>query len=250
MRRIFQLLAFVCCLVFSVYTFAQDTDLATIQVRSIGVAPYAFSNDSIDRGIYFEVANLLLKRLGYSHRNRVAPYARIIKELQTGQTDLTIMFKYKELDDYVTFLAPIPALKIVVLGLKGHGFKAINDLKGKRLAYLRGAKFNDEIDENSEIIRFDMINFEQGVQMLLLGRVDAIIGPLEPILFASIQLTEKSDLFDAPLVVGERTPWLQVSNKSLKKLPIDKLEKEFRLILDGGEFGKIRQKYVPSSYFE
>ena len=35
---------------------------------------------------------------GYQTNNHIYPYARIVIELKTGQTDMTIMFKYKELE--------------------------------------------------------------------------------------------------------------------------------------------------------
>lgn len=50
------------------------------------------------------------------------------------------MFKYKELNEDVIDIAALLTLQNVVVGLAGTHINAIDDLKGKVLGYLRGAK--------------------------------------------------------------------------------------------------------------
>jgi len=214
-----------------------------IEFRTIGVAPYGIQGKP-DSGIYYEAAELLLEDAGYPLSNFIAPYARIIKELKAGTTDATIMFKYEELEGHVTYIAPFDTLKIVVIGLKGRSYPSIESLKGKRLAYLRGAKFSDEIDNEPEITRQDTIDFSQGLKMLELGRVDAIIGPLDPLLYTAAKLFKKQDFFGKPLLVGERTPWLQVSKKSADRISVEKLEDSFKKMQLSGQLDVIRNKYI------
>ncbi len=125
--------------------FAAAADKNTIEVRTIGFPPYGITTGNRLSGIYFDVANILLRESGYISHNRVSPYARIIKEMKSGDIDLTIMFRYPELEDYVDYVAPLPSLKTVVIGLKGTHFADLDSLSGKKIAYLRGAKFSDVI---------------------------------------------------------------------------------------------------------
>ncbi len=82
-------------------------------------------------GIYFDIANLIVREIGYEAEHHIYPYARIVHELKVGLTDLTIMYKYKELEEYVTYIAALPTLKNVVIGIKGTSFPSIASLKGK-----------------------------------------------------------------------------------------------------------------------
>lgn len=209
-----------------------------IEIRTIGIPPYGIESDEGAGGIYYDMANLLAKEAGYQVNNNIYPYARIVNELKSGQTDMTIMFKYRELEEHVIYVAPLPSLRTVVIGPAGSSFNSIESLKGKRIAYLRGAKFSDIIDKDPTITKQITNDFTQGIKMLMFGRVDAIIGPLDPILRAA-----KGKTLGKPLVVDERTPWVQISKKSAPRLSADKLNSVFLDIVNRGALEKIRRKY-------
>ncbi len=215
-----------------------------VQVRTISITPYGIQSEGHSSGIYYDLANILAKESGYNAVNHIYPYVRIINELKSGQADFTIMFKYKELDEYVIYVAPLPPLKNVVIGLKGTQIDSVDDLKYKKLAYLRGAKFSDVIDNDITIKKLRTVDFNQGMKMLKGRRVSAVIGPLEALLKAAdangISLSE----FSSPLVVSQRTPWVQVSKKSQYRLNISQLTKYLEAILKRGELTQLRLKYL------
>lgn len=137
-------------------TVASWSESKELQVRTISVSPFGIEGPDRGRGIYYELAEALTSKLHTQHEmkvnHKIYPYARIIHELKNGQTDLTIMFKYQELEDFVTYIAPLPTLNNVVIGLNNTHFESIKALEGKTLAYLRGSKFSDAIDNNHKII--------------------------------------------------------------------------------------------------
>lgn len=214
-----------------------------LQVRTIAIPPYGIDSNGELSGIYYDLANSLLTKGGLESEHHIFPYGRIIHELKIGKTDITIMFKYKELADYVDYIYPLPSLKNVVIGRKGSNFGTIKQLEKLSIAYLRGAKFSDDIDNNPEIIKQKVSDFHQGLLMLKKGRVDAIIGPMAPIISAAKALNLNKDFFGKPLIVSERTPWLQISKKSKNYISAKKLESIFRHMMDQGELNKIQQKY-------
>ncbi|QFU21657.1 transporter substrate-binding domain-containing protein [Shewanella eurypsychrophilus] len=228
------------------------TSSPIIEIRTIEILPYGIktkispsaSSEYIPSGIYYDMANLLAEESGYLPHNEIYPYARIMLELKSGQTDMTIMYKYKELEDYVTYIAPLPSLKNVVIGLHGTSFSSFDNLKGKKLAYLRGAKFSDVIDNDPAIYRFETFDFIQAVKMLMAGHVDAVIGPMDAILSAALQLNEDINLFGEPFVVSQRTPWVQISNKSLHKFSPQRLKSSYEKIIERDELSKLRRKYL------
>jgi len=222
-----------------------------LQVRTIAVSPYGIENPEGNSGIYYELADALAHTLSsldnVKINHQIYPYARIIHELKNGQTDLTIMFKYKELEDYVSYIAPLPTLKNVIIGLKGTHIKDLLELEGKTLAYLRGAKFSDAIDSNKKILKITTKDFRQGINLLAAQRVDAIIGPLTPIIAAAQELRETDDFFGKPLIVSERTPWLQVSNQSNLIHASQLLKEQFTHLLSTNELERLRKKYLTHS---
>lgn len=226
---------------FSVKSFSSDDPV--LQVRTIAISPYGVESPNGQSGIYYDLANLLIKRTNLKSKHYIYPYARIIHELKVGITDLTIMFKYKELEPYVEYIYPLPSLKNIVIGRKGNDFTSIESLYGLSIGYLRGAKFSDAIDNNDAIDKQTITDINQGVTMLSLGRVDAIIGPHAPILSAAKKLKLSDDFFGKPLIVSERTPWLQVSKKSINKVSKKQLKAIFSEMMVKGELEKIQKKY-------
>ncbi len=220
-----------------------------LNINTIAVSPYGIEHADGNRGIYYELADSLASSQlnsskGFHIEHQISPYVRIIHELKNGQTDLTIMFKYKELEDYVTYITPLPSLKNVVIGLKGSQFDNIYSLEGKTIAYLRGAKFSDGVDHNRKITKILAKDFQQGISLLAGKRVDAIIGPMDPILAAAQLLNKPEDFFGQPLVVSERTPWIQISNRSELMSQITRLKQHFDQLLSSGKLEQLRAKYL------
>jgi len=225
------------------YQAMSESQSSALQVRTIAVSPYGMNSGTQLSGIYYDLANSLLAKAGIESEHHIFPYGRIMHELKIGKTDLTIMFKYKELADYVDYIYPLPTLKNVVIGRKGTDYHSIKQLEKLSIAYLRGAKFSDDIDNNPEIIKQTVSDFHQGLLMLQKGRVDAIIGPMAPILSSAQKFGLSRDFFGKPLIVSERTPWLQLSKKSQNKVSAKQLKAIFSQMMAQGELKKIQQKY-------
>ena len=220
-----------------------DHTATALQVRTIAIAPYGIDDSGKLSGIYYDLTHSLLIKSGLASEHHIFPYGRIIHELKLGKTDLTIMFKYKELANYVDYIHPLPALKNVVIGRYGHDYQNIKQLEGLNIAYLNGAKFSDEIDSNPKINKQIVEDFNQGLLMLKKSRVDAIIGPMEPIISGAKQLGLSKSFFGKPLTVSERTPWLQLSKQSKNHISAEKLKAIFNKMMDQGTLESIQKKY-------
>lgn len=245
-QRAFTLLLVFCCGYSTFSAFSQDNNV--LQIRTISISPYGITSEGSFSGIYYDMANSLAKEAGYTVSHHISPYARIVHELKHGKTDLTIMFKYKELESHVTYIAPLPSLKNVIIGLNGSHFPNIQSLKSKNIAYLRGAKFSDKIDNDPDISKTLVRDFDQGINMLFAKRVDAIIGPMDPIIMASNILIKTGKYpgltLGSPLIVSERTPWIQISKHSKIDISITQLTQHFHHILERGDLKKLRQHYL------
>jgi len=224
-------------------SFLTLADNNKIEIRTISISPYGIDDNGKLSGVYFDLANLLFSQKDNVNHS-IYPYARIIYELKTGHTDLTIMFKYKELENHVTYITPLPPLQNVVIGVFGKNFASISDLEGKSIAYLRGANFSSEIENNSAITLYRTKDFKQSIKMLVAGRVEAVAGPFEALLMAAKSLGKNKDFFGEELVISERTPWLQISNKSKHKFDIGNLELKFKNNLKHKKLEQIKSNYL------
>jgi len=214
-----------------------------IEVRTIAISPYGIDKEGELSGVYYDLSNLLFS--GKSKVNHfIYPYARINHELKTGHTDLTIMFKYKELENYVTYIVALPPLHNVVVGVRGNNIQSITELEGKSVAYLRGANFSNEIENNSEITLYRTKNFNKSIEMLAAGRVEAVVGPFEALLMAAKNSGKDQAFFGEPLTVSERTPWLQISNKSIHKFNIIELKEKFKKLIDNNKLEFLKRRYL------
>lgn len=241
MSIIWKIVLFI--LTFCIAKVSDSSDYNKVTIRTLGFPPYGIEG-SPQSGFYYDLANKVVTRAGYTPENDIQPYARIIKGLKANHVDMTIMFEYEDLKKHVAYIAPIPTLQIVIMGKKGKKFEAIRDLKGKTLAYLRGANFRSGLENDPEVNIYEITDFPQGVRMLSLERVDAIIGPSDPIIGAAYQLGIPQNFFGKPLIVSEKTPWIQISNGSLDRIDMDKIKKSYQSIIDDGSFKKLRLKYL------
>ncbi len=217
-----------------------------VNIRTIAISPNGINNNGELSGIYYDLANLIVAKAGYHSINKVAPYARIVKSLKFGDTDLTIMFRTPELEDHVDYIAPLPSKSLVVVGLQGRAFENMASLSGITLIYLRGAKFNAQIDNDETIVKQLASDFILGLKMLDAGRADAIIGALPSIQRAAldIEVTEnKKILLGEPLVIDTRTPWIQISKKSRSHLNINKLRESFLQLEKADTLNTLKRKY-------
>ena len=222
----------------------RSLDPLKVEIRTIGFPPYGILKDGVASGIYYDLANRLATTAGFEVSNTITPYTRIRRGLKSGRADLAIMFKYPELNEYVVYIAPLPTLKTVVVGLKGSSLDSIQSLEDKRIAYLRGGKFSELIDSNPKIQKYLTNDFLQGVRMLIGGRVDAIIGPMDPIMAAVAKSSSNKDLLGVPLVVAERTPWIQISRKGALVGHAKLLKQQFELMQARGDLELLQRQYL------
>jgi len=214
-----------------------------IEIRTIAISPYGIDKKGELSGVYYDISNLIFSE-DSKVNHFIYPYARINHELKTGHTDLTIMFKYKELEKYVTYIVALPPLRNVVVGIRGNNIQSIAQLEGKSVAYLRGANFSNEIENNSEITLYRTKNFNKSIEMLVAGRVDAVIGPFEALLMAAKKSGKDETFFGEPLTVSERTPWLQISNKSIHKFNIIEIKERFIKLIKNNKLENLKRSYL------
>jgi len=235
-------------ILFACSNSAAHATQGTIEIRTLGFPPYGIDNQGELSGIYYDLANLIVSNAGYTPNNKIIPYARIVKSLRFGGADFTIMYRNPALAGYVDYVAPLPPKKTVVVGLQNQTFKKVEDLSGKKIAYIRGAKFTDQIEKDKSITKHLVASYLQGIRMLSLGRLDALMGPLHPINTAVTEFNKTNNetiQLSEPLTVEVRSPWIQVSKKRATYIDLEKLKNSFVELETKNTFQTLKTKYAP-----
>ena len=230
--------------------FSVNAAQRTIQIGTIGFPPYGISQQGESSGIYYELANLIVANAGYNATNKIIPYARAIQSLKYGDIDITIMFRNPALEGYVDYVAALPSKKTIVIGSPEQSFKQISDLSGKRIAYLRGAKFNKQIDADATIEKHIVSSYRLGIKMIMAGRADAVIGPQQSIDQAVLDIEKGNNgavQLGKPLLIEDKKPWVQISKKSSADLDIERLKQSFIELEKKDTFNTLKAKYSPAN---
>lgn len=134
----------------------------------------------------------------------VVPYARAIRMLQQNSADIMMLLQNDELADYAF---PVLNLYTVNQALYATTDAAKQPQRRIRVGMLRGLGSNIT-SKLSGYQQIELADFDQAVEMLALGRLDAVLGPEEALhyLFQRHGLTER--IASQPLLRFEQDIWL------------------------------------------
>jgi polar amino acid transport system substrate-binding protein len=236
-------IAFVCSMLFSVETHSKDRCL---EMHIIQNAPLGYyDKDKKLVGMHTEALEEIEKLSGICIRKRLMPYARIWKSIKNGGHDGGIVFRSPERSHLVEYVALIETFKTVVIPQTGKKIRTYSDLTNLIIGKTRGTRLSDVFDNDHKLTILDVTSYEQAVNMLSIGRIDAIAGSA---LVLSYQLSQNN----IPMtnidpsnnyVIGEREQWLQLSKHSKIDVDVSKLQYAVKLMIDNGTLNNIMNKY-------
>jgi len=159
------------------------------------------------------------------------PYARVIESMKNGRLDVAIIFKNKSIKNFVTYVAEVSKSKVIIIPSRRFDLNSYEDLYSLHsIAVLRNASFERHFDSDDELNKFTMIDYEQGLKMMVLGRMDAIVGSKSGLEESINSLEIDSSKFGNPFILNNKEWWLHVSTKSKYQYLIPELKKAVRLI--------------------
>jgi ABC-type amino acid transport substrate-binding protein len=96
----------------------------------------------------------------------------------------------------------------VVLPKLGNSFSQYSDLKGKTIAGLRGAVYDQHFAADDDVKKYDVNSYLIGLEMTKNGRVDGMIGPDFGLYYQIGLEGMKREEFGPPLVLNTRMLFL------------------------------------------
>lgn len=142
------------------------------------VWPWAYEADNGElRGSLIEVAERLSDLTGIPVEPQLRPLRRAIVELRSGTVNFTILFQTPELDIEAINVGSVTQVNILLAAMAGSDYPlTLSDLKGKRVAYIRGTYLGEEFEYDTDVLKVPVSAVSQALDLLSLGRISAILA--------------------------------------------------------------------------
>lgn len=131
-------------------------------------------------GIYVDILRALAVETGLRPHFIEAPFARGFPMMQAGAADIMLgPNRTPEREAYLLYLdPPLPAeRKIFITRPQGPRIARYEDLRGLRIAVLRGARYASRFDGDATLEKIPVADYDAALRLLGGDRVDAAIMP-------------------------------------------------------------------------
>jgi ABC-type amino acid transport substrate-binding protein len=208
----------------------------------LAAPPYGFEGaDKTVSGSIHDIAELIAAKLGLTFTYRLEPLARLMGDLKVGKLDLMIRIPNDEAKPFV--LAGVIPNSIVVLTQPGSSIAQYADLKGKTVAVLRGAFYDQRFAADDDIKKYEVDSYAIGLRMTKGGRIDGMIGPDFGLYYqVALEGLKRAD-FDPPLILNTQMLSL-LGSKSIAPELAAKLKAAVEELRDSGAIAAAAAKYV------
>lgn len=201
-------------------------------------------------GMDVEVLQQIEMYSGLCMTKQLMPIARIWKSFKQGQHDGGLVFRSEARSPLVEYVAFIRNAEMIVIPRKDLVIHSYEQLHNLSIAKTRGTPLSRNFNLAKKQNLVQVTNYGQLVDMLRLGRIDAIAGSAEPLFYHISKLTrEKKNIdFGQKFVIGHREKWLQFSKSSANLDLIPRLQKAADLMIKNGDYDRIMMKYYRKTF--
>lgn len=233
---------FLLCFLYSLTSMANDK---VIKVSLPSFPPFYFTNaEQGCKGVVVDILDDLSKRSSINFTVIGYPYARILHFLSVGKLDAALIFKNTRIQDDVDYVGLVSKSKIIVLTSSMIKIKKYHDLmKLNAIAVIRNASLEQQFDNDKTLHKVSVANYIQALKMLKLHRVDAVVGSLVGLEYASQSLEipfEQLNMFE----LGKKEWWLHVVKNVLSPIEKKQLAEAIKSLYQSDLIDKYYQKHL------
>ncbi|MEX0603772.1 MAG: transporter substrate-binding domain-containing protein [Marinobacter sp.] len=147
--------------------------------------------------------------------NELRPHRRATTELQSGETDFVVLFQSPVTDAAGVRVVNVVTVEILLAGVAGSRYPlTIDGLAGKSVGYIRGTYYGEAFERDREIVKVPVNSLEQAIEMLKLGRLDAMVAS-DQLFYHTLEAMKLAiDEFRTDTVINEQKAFLYMSRKA------------------------------------
>ncbi|WP_419799187.1 MAG: substrate-binding periplasmic protein [Terasakiella sp.] len=220
-----------------------------LRIATLPLPPWGYrTNDHISKGICYEWANAIAKRMERKSENRIVPMARLFKSLEYGKADFSIVLRTPYSEKITVPVVNVGIdFRTVVWPRKGIKINSYKDLQNLSLSVARGLKVGGKFEQQENLNIVPSMDYAHSMLLFKAGRVDAVVGTEQSLAYNAVRtgLSTSSD-FDTPFELDRLQGWVQASNQYAQREGVDELKKAAQSLIDDGTFRQIYLKYQSS----
>jgi len=153
-----------------------------LSYMAVAKEPYVIKaalSQEFKEGLHRQYLTYVAEQLGMEIQITTMPFARRMMELKKGNLDLIVGIQYSKLRaQELIFIFPAYeklSFRYFSLTRDTEKIKNNNDLMGKTIGVIRGAKYFPFFEQNTELQKYPFNNLKTSIDMLLLGRIDIFV---------------------------------------------------------------------------
>lgn len=203
--------------------------------------PKMYQYEGQNRGILIDILHYVDQQLPHGKLHvELYPWARAYMQASAGSGGIVGLSWTQRRDDLFDYSEPVFVDEVVIVVRKGHTFpfKALADLRGKRVGMVRGASYGDAFDKAQDAGLFQ-VDGDSGaanrLNKLMMGRIDCALfnvgkaGFEEALRINKLFTPLRNDLVVLPVPLRkdpnflafpksmQMKPWLNDFNQIIKK---------------------------------
>ena len=199
------------------------------------------------KGLYWEVATEVFALDNIKLKCKLAPYARGVKLVEKKKVDFWVG-SYKDEEDFPYYPeVAISADNVSILyDITRQTFNKLEDIKDKRVAWIRDYDYDQYIDIPMEIR--EIKNKRAGIKMLLLGRIDFLMDAKIELNNALKDIKKDTKNLTIKTFMELKTYMAFAKNERGKEL-VKLWDKNMKILNKNGKLKEIYSRYHDSDFY-
>ncbi|MBL4838498.1 MAG: transporter substrate-binding domain-containing protein [Kordiimonadaceae bacterium] len=216
----------------------------TLKAAVPWIGPFGFMEDGKIEGSQVEFYKALAALTGYNIEVSLVNYKRVQFLLKSGYFDLAMIFKAPHLNEFSTPIIELEALPNIIIGLQGTEIKSLKALETMTVAALRGGVFDQMFSTHKNWQSITANSYEHSVRLLLKGRVDAMVGTLDGVIFHLQRAGVTPDMLGSPFELDTQEMTLYASHASKLNGDYEIMKAATQQMQKDGLTERIRQSFL------
>ncbi|WP_158946955.1 substrate-binding periplasmic protein [Pseudodesulfovibrio cashew] len=232
----------ILCLAWVLLLAGSPAEAQSLRLVTLSLPPFGFLKGNRIAGLAHELGQAIAEDAGYEVEETLVSVTRGMREVETGSCDMVLMLPGPEIEQHAKNLGDVMEMEVVILGRAGVRLESLQDVRGKRLAQVRGARYDERISRKNGMIVYATENYVQSLKLLVARRVDFALGPRLGLIAAAERLGLPRRALGRPLQLSVLRAALFVSDKTGPEMRRRLAEARQRL-MDSGRLSEIVRNY-------
>jgi len=226
------------------YSELNKKDEDSIAMLTMEQIPYGYlSPEGKHIGMLYDILNEIILESEVGQTNHLMPPRRIFLEMITKKKICTLAADVPSMVSNFDLIEPIGyELKAGVLPRAGIKIQNYSDLKKIIIAVPTGVNFDDQFDNDLDIIKAQPSEYVNAIRMLKKGRVDAIAGAINNLYFIAKMKNMPFETFDKPFTFQTNNIYL-VCTSTISKASRQKLKNAVITLRENKRFEVILKRF-------